>query len=97
MTGHLSRSFKTGDAVTWNTSQGETHGTVEDKQTSDTHIKNHTVRESASNPRYIVKSGKSGKSAAHKPEKLNSIIGENFRMSELSSRALRQPSNNSDG
>lgn len=56
-----------GDKVEWNTSQGKTHGTVERKVTSETHIKGHKVAASKDDPEYIVKSDKSGKKAAHKP------------------------------
>lgn len=56
-----------GDTVAWKTSQGETQGTVEKKQTSDTSIKGHKVRASADDPQFIVRSDKSGAKAAHKP------------------------------
>ena len=66
----MSDSLSKGDKVSWKTSQGETHGTVERKQTSDTHIKGHKVSASKDDPQYIVKSDKSGALAAHKPEAL---------------------------
>ena len=56
----MADEFKKGDKVSWNTSQGETHGTVEKKQTTPTKIKSHEVKASADNPEYIVKSDKSG-------------------------------------
>ena len=56
---------KPGDKVTWKSHGGEAHGTVEKKQTSDTKIKNHTVRASKDDPQYIVKSDNGGE-AAHK-------------------------------
>lgn len=59
-----------GDKVEWNTSQGKTHGTVERKLTSPTDIQGHHVAASKDNPEYLVKSDKSGKVAAHKPEAL---------------------------
>jgi len=59
-----------GDKVKWDTSQGKTHGTVERKVTSETHVKTHKVAASKENPQYIVKSSKSGKTAAHKPTEL---------------------------
>lgn len=64
------KELKKGDEVAWDTPQGETHGTVERKVTSRTHIKDHVVAASKDNPEYIVKSAKSGKLAAHKPEAL---------------------------
>ena len=66
----MSDSLSKGDKVTWNTSQGKTHGTVERKQTSDTHIQGHKVSASNDEPQYIVKSDKSGSLAAHKPDAL---------------------------
>jgi short-subunit dehydrogenase len=66
----MTKELKKGDQVEWDTSQGKTHGTVEKKQTSETHIKSHKVVASKGNPQFIVKSGKSGKKAAHKPEEL---------------------------
>ena len=66
----MPKTFKAGDKVKWDTSQGETHGEVEKKQTSDTKIKTHTVKASPSDPQYIVKSDKTGAKAAHKPDAL---------------------------
>ena len=60
---------KPGDEVTWSSHGGTAHGTVEKKQTSDTKIKDHTVRASKEEPQFIVKSDKGGK-AAHKAEAL---------------------------
>jgi hypothetical protein len=62
--------LKKGDKVSWNTSQGRTHGTVVKKQTSTTHIKGHKVAASDDNPEYVVKSDKSGDIAAHNPDAL---------------------------
>ena len=67
----MTRKLKKGDQVTWNTSQGETHGTVVRKATSPVHIKGHKVAASKGNPEYIVRSDKSGDEAAHKPEALH--------------------------
>jgi uncharacterized protein YijF (DUF1287 family) len=66
----MTKSLKKGDKVSWNTSQGRTHGTVVKKQTSDTHIKGHKVSASKGEPEYIVKSDKSGDRAAHKADAL---------------------------
>lgn len=65
-----SKEPKKGDEVSWNTSQGETHGKVEEKLTSPIDIKGHHVAASKDNPEFLVKSDKSGKEAAHKPEEL---------------------------
>lgn len=66
----MTESLKKGDKVEWDTSQGKTHGTVVKKQVTETHIKKHKVAASKDDPQYIVKSDKSGKEAAHKPETL---------------------------
>lgn len=66
----MTKTFKPGDKVKWETSQGETIGTVEKKQTSPTKIKTHKVAASKSDPQYIVESDKTGAKAAHKPESL---------------------------
>ncbi|WP_011581747.1 MULTISPECIES: DUF2945 domain-containing protein [Chelativorans] len=66
----MTKSFKKGDKVSWDTSQGETHGKVVKKQTSETYIKSHKVAASKDDPQYIVQSDKSGKKAAHKPTEL---------------------------
>lgn len=66
----MTKTLKKGDKVEWNTSQGKTHGTVEKKLTSETHIKTHKVAASKDDPQYLVKSDKSGKEAAHKPDQL---------------------------
>jgi Hypervirulence associated proteins TUDOR domain len=66
----MSQDFKKGDHVKWNSSQGEVEGTVERKLTEPTEIKSHHVAASKENPEYLVKSDKSGKEAAHKPDSL---------------------------
>lgn len=66
----MTKTLKPGDKVEWNTSQGETHGTVVKKQTTEIHIKKHKVAATKDDPQYIVKSDKSGKEAAHKPDEL---------------------------
>jgi plastocyanin len=64
------KTFKAGDKVAWDHSQGTTHGEVVRKQTTPTQIKGHKVAASRDNPEYIVKSGKTGAIAAHRPEEL---------------------------
>lgn len=66
----MSQDLKKGDHIKWNSSQGEVEGTVERKLTEPTDIKGHHVAASKENPEYLVKSDKSGKEAAHKPDSL---------------------------
>lgn len=61
---------KKGDQVTWETPQGETHGSVEKVITETTKVKGHTAKASKESPQLLVKSGKTGKKAAHKPGSL---------------------------
>lgn len=69
----MTDSLDKGDRVEWKTSQGKTQGVVEKKLTEPTEIKGHHVAASQDNPEYLVKSEKSGKEAAHKPESLEKI------------------------
>ncbi len=62
--------FEPGEKVEWNTPQGKTRGTVKKKLTSRTEVGGQTVAASDEDPRYLVKSEKSGKEAAHKPARL---------------------------
>ena len=59
--------LKKGDRVTWRSHGGTAHGTVEAKQTRDTHIKGHVVRASKDDPQYIVRSDNGGKAAHKRP------------------------------
>jgi hypothetical protein len=65
----MAEDLKKGDKVKWKSHGGQAHGTVEKKQTSETHIKGHKVAASKDNPQFIVKTH-DGKKAAHKKEAL---------------------------
>lgn len=69
----MAEEFKKGDKVEWHTSQGKTTGEVKKKLTSPTDIKGHHVAASEDNPEYLVKSDKTGKEAAHKPDALKKV------------------------
>jgi Hypervirulence associated proteins TUDOR domain len=69
----MTEEFNKGDKVKWNTAQGETTGEVEKKLTSPTDIKKHHAAASKDNPQYLLKSDKTGKEAAHKPDALEKI------------------------
>ncbi|QIF80553.1 DUF2945 domain-containing protein [Brevundimonas sp. 'scallop'] len=64
------KTFKAGDKVKWDHSQGTTTGKVVKKVASETKIKGHKVAASKDNPEYIVESAKTGARAAHKPSEL---------------------------
>ncbi|MDP9390298.1 MAG: DUF2945 domain-containing protein [Actinomycetota bacterium] len=64
--------LKKGDSVTWKSHGGTAEGTVELKITSDTQASGRTVRASKDEPQYEVKSEKSGGTAVHKADALES-------------------------
>ena len=55
-----------GDTVHWNTSQGQTTGTVVEKRTSDFTFESRHFRPTDDDPYWIVESSRTGKRAAHK-------------------------------
>jgi predicted fused transcriptional regulator/phosphomethylpyrimidine kinase len=57
---------KKGDEVSWNTPQGRTEGEVVEEKTDDFELYGKHRKASEDDPQVIVKSGKSGKEAAHK-------------------------------
>lgn len=65
--------FKSGDKVSWNSTQGKVMGTVKKELTAPMVIKTHHVAASPDNPQLLVESAKSGKVAAHKPAALKRI------------------------
>lgn len=65
----MTKTLKKGDKVSWDSSGGKAHGTVEKKLTSTTKIKGHTAKATKDDPQYLVKTD-SGAKAAHKPEEL---------------------------
>ena len=60
-----------GDEVSWNTSQGRTHGEVVDVRTSDFTFEGQDFRASDEDRRYIVESAKSGARPAHTGDALD--------------------------
>ncbi len=66
----MAKQLKPGDEVSWETSQGTTEGTVQKKLTKPTKIKGYTANPTEQNPEFLVKSSRTGKQAAHKPEAL---------------------------
>lgn len=55
-----------GARVSWNTSQGRTQGVVVRKAVRDFKIEDFKITASKGDPRWVVKSEKTGKRAAHK-------------------------------
>jgi hypothetical protein len=69
----MTDELKKDDKVAWDSSGGHSVGRVVRKQTTPTQIKGHKVAASKENPEYIVKSDKSGKEAAHRPDSLKKL------------------------
>lgn len=69
----MAEELKKGDKVEWKSAGGKITGEVIEKITSPTDIKGHHVAASEDNPEYLVKSDKTGKEAAHKPDALKKV------------------------
>jgi surface antigen len=63
--------MKIGDKVSWDTSQGRTHGRIVDKKTSDFQLAKQKFTASEDEPKFIVESDKTGARAAHAGSALN--------------------------
>jgi hypothetical protein len=64
--------FSQGDRVTWSSHGSTAHGEVVRKITSDSVAAGRTVRASAGEPQYLVRSDHGGE-AVHKPEALSKV------------------------
>lgn len=62
-----------GDRVSWNTSQGRTHGTIVEKRVKDFEFDGQKFTASADEPAYIVQSEKTDARAAHKGSALTRL------------------------
>jgi hypothetical protein len=63
----MTKSFRKGDTVEWDSHGSTAVGKVEKKITSETEAGGRTVKASEDEPQYLVKSEKSGATAVHKP------------------------------
>lgn len=59
-----------GDTVHWNTSQGRTTGTAQEKRVSEFQLDGQTFKADDDEPYWIVESEKTGAKAAHKESSL---------------------------
>ena len=69
----MSRRFKVGDHVTWNSEAGQVAGTIIKVHTRDFDYKGHTHHASKDEPQYEIRSDKSEHIAAHKGSALHKI------------------------
>ncbi|MDX3068073.1 DUF2945 domain-containing protein [Streptomyces sp. ND04-05B] len=65
------RQPRKGDRVAWRSHGSEAAGKVEKKITERTEAAGRTVDASAENPRYLVRSDRSGRTAVHRPQALH--------------------------
>ena len=66
----MTKQFKVGDHVTWNSEAGHVQGNIVKIHTKDIDYKGRTYRANADEPKYEVKSEKTGHIAFHKGEAL---------------------------
>jgi hypothetical protein len=69
----MSRDFKVGDHVAWNSEAGRVRGTIKKKITSPITFKGYTVRASKEQPQYLIKSDKTEHLAVHKVSTLKKV------------------------
>ena len=65
--------LRRGDRVEWNFGRGKAVGVVQRKLTARTTVGNQKVAASKDDPRYLVKTERSAKLAAHKPGTLRKL------------------------
>ena len=66
----MTKTFRKGDRVEWDSHGGTAQGNVLRKITERTEAGGRTVDASEDEPQYLVRSEKSGGTAVHKPEAL---------------------------
>lgn len=69
----MTREFKVGDHVEWNSEAGRVRGTILKKITSEIEFKSYTVRASKEQPQYLIKSDKTDHLAMHKGSALKKL------------------------
>jgi len=69
----VKHEFKVGDHVEWNSEAGRVRGTIKKKVTSAIKFKTYTVRVTAEEPQYLIKSDKTDHMAMHKGAALKKL------------------------
>ncbi len=69
----MTKQFKKGDHVEWDSSGGSSRGVIKQIITEPTDFKNHHFNASQEKPEYLVESEKSGKQAIHRAEELRKV------------------------
>jgi hypothetical protein len=71
----MSKAFKVGDHVSWNSEAGRVSGVISQKITSDTLFKGYIHHASQQEPQYIINSDKTDHIAIHKGSALRLLTG----------------------
>ena len=69
----MTKVFKVGDHVSWNSEAGRVKGTIKKKITSKIKFKTYIVHASKEVPQYLIKSDKTDHMAMHKGSALRKI------------------------
>jgi hypothetical protein len=69
----MTRDFKVGDHVEWNSEAGRVRGTIKKRITSEIKFKGYTVHASKEAPQYLIKSDKTDHMAMHKGSALKKL------------------------
>jgi len=69
----MTKRFKVGDKVTWNSEAGHVSGTVIKVHTNNVHYKGYVHHASEDEPQYEIKSDKTDHIAAHRGDVLKRI------------------------
>jgi hypothetical protein len=69
----MTKDFKVGDHVGWNSEAGHVRGTIRKKVTSAVAFKGYTVRASKQAPQYLIKSDTTEHLAMHKGSALRKL------------------------
>ena len=83
----MKHEFKVGDHVGWNSEAGRVRGTIKKKVTTAIKFKTYTVRATAEEPQYLIKSDKTDHLAMHKGAALTKL----GRSGHASPKRLAQP------
>jgi len=85
----MSKTFKSGDHVEWNSEAGRVRGTVMKKVVSDVEFKGYTHRASKEEPQYSIKSDKTDHVAIHKGSALRLLKSSATKNRTATSRKQR--------
>jgi hypothetical protein len=69
----MTRDFKVGDHVEWNSEAGRVRGKIKKRITSEISFKGYTVHASKDSPQYLIKSDKTDHMAMHKGSALKKL------------------------